>query len=246
MAKRGQKSVLFLCTGNFYRSRFAEVLFGSVAGKLGLPWTATSRGLAPDCVTRNVGPMAPSAVAALQALGVRAAAECSRLPVPVTLADLEAADRVIALKRDEHLLMLEEYFPAWVEKVEFWHVDDAPGALPLIERAVMDLTARLLGGSPAREAPAPEPAAPPPEPVKRPVTVRVGRETKGRRGKGVTVVSDLPLDEAALQELAGRLKQKCGTGGTVKDGRIEIQGDQRDRLAAELEKLGYRVKRAGG
>jgi predicted translation initiation factor SUI1 len=190
--------------------------------------------------------MAPSAVAALQVMGVRAAAECSRLPVPVTLADLEAADRVIALKRDEHLPMLEEYFPAWVEKVEFWHIDDAPGVLPHIERAVMDLTARLLGGSPAREVPAPVPVSPPPEPVKRPVTVRVGRETKGRRGKGVTVVSDLPLDEAALQELAARLKQKCGTGGTVKDGRIEIQGDQRDRLAAELEKLGYQVKRAGG
>ena len=76
--------------------------------------------------------------------------------------------------------------------------------------------------------------------------VRVGRETKGRRGKGVTTVSDVPLDEAGLAELAARLKQRCGTGGTVKDGRIEIQGDQRDRLAAELEALGYRVKRVGG
>jgi len=69
--------------------------------------------------------------------------------------------------------------------------------------------------------------------------VRVGRETKGRRGKGVTIVSDVPLNEAGLQELAARLKQRCGTGGMVKDGRIEIQGDQRDRLIAELEGLGY-------
>jgi predicted translation initiation factor SUI1 len=82
--------------------------------------------------------------------------------------------------------------------------------------------------------------------VPRNVTVRVGRETKGRRGKGVTTVSDLPLDENDLAELAAKLKQRLGTGGTIKDGRIEIQGDQRDRIVAELERLGYRVKRAGG
>jgi predicted translation initiation factor SUI1 len=76
--------------------------------------------------------------------------------------------------------------------------------------------------------------------------VRVGRETKGRRGKGVTTVSDLPLDESGLLDLAAKLKQRLGTGGTIKDGRIEIQGDQRDRIVAELEGLGYRVKRAGG
>ena len=76
--------------------------------------------------------------------------------------------------------------------------------------------------------------------------VRVGRETKGRRGKGVTIISDLPLDEKALTELAANLKNRLGTGGTVKDGRIEIQGDHRDRIVAELEGMGYRVKRAGG
>jgi translation initiation factor 1 len=59
-------------------------------------------------------------------------------------------------------------------------------------------------------------------------------------------VFDVPLDEDGLKELAGTLKQRCGTGGTVKAGRIEIQGDQRERIVAELEKLGYRVKRVGG
>ena len=62
----------------------------------------------------------------------------------------------------------------------------------------------------------------------------------------MTTVSDLPLDEAGLLDLAATLKQRCGTGGTVKEGRIEIQGDQRERIAAELEKLGYTVKRVGG
>lgn len=76
--------------------------------------------------------------------------------------------------------------------------------------------------------------------------MRVGRETKGRRGKGVTTISDLPLNEAGLLELAAMLKQRCGTGGTVKDRRIEIQGDQRARISAALERLGYQVKRVEG
>jgi predicted translation initiation factor SUI1 len=62
----------------------------------------------------------------------------------------------------------------------------------------------------------------------------------------VTVVSELPLNDDELKELATRLKNKCGTGGTAKDGRIEIQGDHRDKIAQELEALGYKVKRAGG
>ena len=85
----------------------------------------------------------------------------------------------------------------------------------------------------------------PPAPNKSTI-VRVGRETKGRRGKGVTVISDLPLDETGVTELATKLKTRLGTGGTVKEGRIEIQGDHRDRIVQELEGLGYQVKRAGG
>jgi predicted translation initiation factor SUI1 len=76
--------------------------------------------------------------------------------------------------------------------------------------------------------------------------IRVGRETKGRRGKGVTIIADLPLDENGITELATKLKTRLGTGGTVKEERIEIQGDHRDRIIEELEGMGYRVKRAGG
>ena len=76
--------------------------------------------------------------------------------------------------------------------------------------------------------------------------VRIGRETKGRKGKGVTIISGVPLDPACLQVLAQELKQKCGSGGTVKEGRIEIQGDHRDKLCAELAKKGWQVKRSGG
>ncbi|MBA4187615.1 MAG: stress response translation initiation inhibitor YciH [Planctomycetaceae bacterium] len=90
------------------------------------------------------------------------------------------------------------------------------------------------------------PPPPPPAQAKKIHTVKVGRETAGRKGKGVTVVSDLPLGEEALKELATKLKNSCGSGGTAKDGRIEIQGDHRDKLVTELEKLGYKVKRSGG
>jgi len=76
--------------------------------------------------------------------------------------------------------------------------------------------------------------------------VRVGRETKGRKGAGVTVITGIPTHPEGLKQIAKELKQKCGTGGTVKNGTIEIQGDQRDQLVAELKNRGYTVKRSGG
>lgn len=76
--------------------------------------------------------------------------------------------------------------------------------------------------------------------------VRVSREVAGRKGKGVSVIDGLPLGPAELETLAGELKRRCGCGGTVRAGRIEIQGDHRDLLVAELSGRGYQVKRAGG
>ena len=76
--------------------------------------------------------------------------------------------------------------------------------------------------------------------------VRVRREVKGRNGKTVTTISGVGLAEDALRELAGELKRRCGTGGSVKDGVIEIQGDHRDVLVVELERRGHTVKLAGG
>lgn len=84
----------------------------------------------------------------------------------------------------------------------------------------------------------PSPAAKPP--------VRVGRETKGRGGKGVTVITGLRLSAAELETLAGELKRRCGCGGTVRDGVIEIQGEQRDTIVALLRARGFDAKRSGG
>jgi len=101
--------------------------------------------------------------------------------------------------------------------------------------------ARPIAGCRCKRSKPAQPAAPQGDGI-----VRVGRETKGRKGKGVTVVTGVPLAGDALEELATRLKKRCGSGGTVDGGVIEIQGDHRDTLVAELGKLGYTVKRAGG
>lgn len=253
MAKRSEKTVLFLCTGNYYRSRFSEVLFNSVAGKLGLAWKATSRALALERGVNNVGPMAKLAVQHLQQMGIQDAPAYSRMPQSVTDEELALADFVIALKEAEHLPLLQERHPAATSKVEFWTVEDEPTVLEEMQREVMYLTSRLLMGGSRRD-----PSSPQLQPEKpatasaakgtsgKGITAKVGRETKGRNGKGVTTVFDLPLDDAGLSELCKTLKQRCGTGGTVKEKVIEIQGDQRERICTELEKMGYKVKRVGG
>src|ERR1700730_9407300 len=126
MMQRHGKTVLFLCTGNYYRSRFAEVLFNSVAGKMGLPWRASSRGLALERGINNVGPMAVAAVKALEAMAIRAAEDVARFPVQATADDFEKAGWVVALKDAEHMPLLQERFLGWAKNVEYWQVNDDP------------------------------------------------------------------------------------------------------------------------
>jgi translation initiation factor 1 len=231
-----KKVVLFLGPANHDRSRAAEALFNAVAGRMGLSWTAVSRGLNVATGPKPKGPMLAATVKALEALGHRAG-DYSRPPLQVADADF-AADRVVAVTRDIEPLARVQF----AGEVEYWQV--AAGDVAAVESEVMGFVTRLLGGR--MDAPPETPAKTPPPPPKKVLTAKVGRETAGRKGKGVTTVFDLDVSDAELQELAAKLKQRCGTGGTVKDGRIEIQGDNRDRIVAELEKLGFRVKRAGG
>ena len=76
--------------------------------------------------------------------------------------------------------------------------------------------------------------------------VRVQRQSKGRKGKGVSLITGLPLPDPELRALAKQIKQACGCGGTVKDGVIEIQGDNRDLIVEQLIRHGYDAKKAGG
>jgi translation initiation factor 1 len=80
----------------------------------------------------------------------------------------------------------------------------------------------------------------------KPAAIRVGREVKGRAGKGVTTVAGLPLSPPDLDALAAKLKKRCGSGGTVREGVIEIQGDHRDLIVAELNNMGWPAKKSGG
>jgi translation initiation factor 1 len=92
-----------------------------------------------------------------------------------------------------------------------------------------------------------QPAANTPGPAKpAQQTIYLHRDSKGRGGKVVSLIKGLALSEANLTALAKQIKQACGTGGTVKEGIIEIQGDHREKIAEVLTRLGYKVKIAGG
>ncbi len=142
------RAVLFLCTGNYYRSRFAEGLFNHLAGQLRLGWRADSRGLAlGQAETDNVGPIS---ICTLEAFKLRSipVAEPIRYPRAATLADLTSADLIIALKEAEHRALMRQHFPDWEHRITYWHVhdlDQAPSHLALaeIDTLVRDLIARL-------------------------------------------------------------------------------------------------------
>ena len=129
--------LLFLCTGNYYRSRFAELLFNAMVANHALPWQAFSRGLALEKGVNNIGPMSPLVIDALRALGITSVG-AERLPLQVEEHDLQTADHIIALQEAEHKPYLQERYPAWITRVEYWHIRDCvptPAYNPLEEIA---------------------------------------------------------------------------------------------------------------
>ncbi|HEY8966884.1 MAG TPA: low molecular weight phosphatase family protein [Candidatus Methylacidiphilales bacterium] len=142
-----EKHVLFICTGNYYRSRFSEAVFNYIASMKQLPWRAFSRGLAIHLVD---GPLSPHTASALAARGI---SHLFTAPDRQALrrADLERAALVIALKRDEHEGMMREQFPDWADKIVYWDVHDLDfatpeQALPAIERKIFALLAEIEAG----------------------------------------------------------------------------------------------------
>jgi protein-tyrosine phosphatase len=121
------KRVLFLCTGNYYRSRFAEILFNHEARRRGLAWQADSRGLDPDPL--NPGPISRHTREAVARLGIHCPT-IERLPQTAALADFASAHLVIAVKRAEHEPLILANFPDRLADVEFWDVHDLDCAGP--------------------------------------------------------------------------------------------------------------------
>jgi protein-tyrosine phosphatase len=142
------KTVLFLCTGNYYRSRLAEFYFNHLAQQAKSDWHAISRGL--RITGSNVGPLSAHTRAWLAENGINPA-EPHRMPIPVLEADFWSADHIVAVKEAEHRSMMEQYFPHWSDRVEYWHVHDLDAAMPeqaipelvtLVERLFVRLTAK--------------------------------------------------------------------------------------------------------
>jgi protein-tyrosine phosphatase len=140
------KQVIFLCSANYYRSRFAEHFFNWLASQEGLDWRADSRGLLVGH-WGDIGCISRYTVEALETRGIPMDGE-HRLPKPLTLADLGSAELVVAVKEAEHRPLMAEQFPLWRDRVEYWHVDDldcatSDEALPVLEDCVRRLVERL-------------------------------------------------------------------------------------------------------
>jgi len=141
--------ILFLCTGNYYRSRFAEEFFNHHAARHRLDWVADSRGLALERGSFNIGPISHYTLEALKARGIRLR-EPLRMPKALCDEDLKQADRVIALKETEHRPLMREQFADWCDRVDYWEVHDLDGSTPAeamgeIERRLTLMIDSLIG-----------------------------------------------------------------------------------------------------
>ena len=139
--------LLFLCTCNYYRSRFTELLFNWHAALVDLPWRAESRGIALDLGVNNRGPISPHALSRLHDRGIAFGPEV-RFPRQVQEDDFAQASCIIALDETEHRPLLLQRFPQWLDQVEFWRVPDVPrvsatSALAMMETQVHELIRML-------------------------------------------------------------------------------------------------------
>ncbi|MBE9211479.1 low molecular weight phosphatase family protein [Plectonema cf. radiosum LEGE 06105] len=142
------KQVLFLCTGNYYRSRFAENLFNHLAAQKGLDWQADSRGLALERGTNNIGAMSHYAVAALKERGIIILPE-ERFPKSAMEEDFQKFDLIIAVDESEHRPLMQERFLPWMDNIEYWLIDDIgetspQQALGELEQKVLKLIEKLI------------------------------------------------------------------------------------------------------
>lgn len=137
------ESVLFICTGNYYRSRFSENLFNHLAPGYGVTARAISRGLMTALISPEMGGLSPHARRGLKARGVALEAVV-RQPMQIQEADLEAAAVVIAIDEWEHRPMIRQYFPQWVDRIQYWQVADIQDLDPEVALFAMETRVRAL------------------------------------------------------------------------------------------------------
>jgi protein-tyrosine phosphatase len=143
------KKILFLCTGNYYRSRFSEHLFNALAGQKGLPWYADSRGLAIEQGIYNQGAISPYTIQGLLPYGLKLGSS-ERWPQSAAENDFLLAQKIIAVDEQEHRPMMRKRFPRWVDEVEYWlihDIDKVPPsvALPKLAEKIKQLVDSLAG-----------------------------------------------------------------------------------------------------
>ena len=142
--------LLFLCTGNYYRSRFAEIYFNHLARKRGLNWRAYSRGL-KHAWSGNPGPMAPSAAIRLLGKGIFSW-RFLRFPIRAVENDFDQADQVVALKESEHRIFMIDHFDRWADTIQYWEIHDVDvdppsKTLPILENRLEEYAQKLQTGS---------------------------------------------------------------------------------------------------
>ena len=212
--------LLFLSAENFEHATFAESLFNTEAQKLDLLWNSST------------------------------AIDFSRFLQIQDGADSKIADLIVVLVQSEQAALIKDRCKGWTGPIEFWNLESDADMQSSIQREINSLVIRLILKGGKRKALAPPPGdkstkQAPPGTNRKSDVIRVTLDKKRRKGKVVTVASGFSLDQRALEELAAELKKHCGSGGTFKDAEIEIQGDHRSRLVAELERRGYRCKKIG-
>lgn len=228
------KKLFFLATDSSATVAGAAVAsFNEAAGKANMDWTAEVRRVVEPGEVKN--------------------------------SDLKSADLLIGFDKGSQQSLLKLVDPQLPSKAEYWNLPSGGDAVArFIEAEMQKLCVKLIlkGGMKASASPsqtcglcrrafayclcksAPVSAQTPAQSAAS--AVRVSLDRKGRGGKDVTVISGLPLNDTALEDLGRKLKAQCGCGGTVKDGVIELQGDRRDFVITKLQGMGYKPKKSGG